>query len=312
MSVPATGMLPTGCRRARGDEHVLLVTDGPAIEVLRATAVGPFTVATAVVGAFAAAATIVIIALQVVSGASRRALLLVWEAATALTALEVLWLLVDGGGFGDRRTVAAMARLLLLVAGAVIEQRGTRRQLAVIAAMGLVTVALGSPAAGTPAALATALTLSLIGVLVVVGIGRLLGARREVGRSFALVLVAALAVPGVLLMVPEPPPTHIERIVVDEVALDLTVSPLEPGPNEVHVYAWQLTGDEVELVSATAQVVGAAGSATGAQRTLFEVTGNHRLSYELELPPGESWVVAVTAVTTDGHPRTATLELEAP
>lgn len=287
---------------------MLLLSQGPAVEVLRATSVGPFAIATAVVGAIAAAATIVVVALQAVPAASPRAVRLVWEAATALSALELLWLLVDGGGPGDRRTLAALARLLLLVAAAVIAQRGTRPQLAAIAALGLLTVALGAPASGTPVALGAALALTLLSVLAVAGIGRLLGARREVGRFAVVVLLVVLAVPGVLLGIPEPPPTHIERVVVDEVALDVTVSPLAPGPNEVHVYAWDDSGDEVELVSATAQVV----AGTGAEQQLFEVTGNHRLSYELELPPAGPWVVAVTAVTTDGRPRTATLELQAP
>lgn len=291
---------------------MLLVSDGPATEVLRATAVGPFTIATVVVGTLAAAATLVVVALLLVPGSSHRVVRLVWESALALGALEVLWLVVDGGGLGDRRTVAALARVLLLVAGALVERHGTRVQLASLASLALLTVAVAMPAAGTPGALGLALAGSVLAVLLVVGVGRLLAGRWALGRVASLTLVAVLAVPGVMFGIPEPPPTHVERVVVDEVALDVTVAPLAPGPNEIHVYAWDAAGDEVALDSASAQVASTSAAAAGSELALFAVSENHQLSYDLELPPGSSWVVTVTAVTTDGSPRTATLELEAP
>lgn len=296
---------------------MLITAAEPAVdvvEVLRGTSAGPLTVAAGLVGAVAAAATVVLVAVLVTGpwaddAGRRSSLRVVWLLAAAATAAELVVLLLDGVGVGDRRPVVAMARLLLLVAGsgALEHLVGSWRWVAVT--LVLVTVPLGLPMVGTAGSLALAVAATAGATALVAVVLRV--ASTHLAGSLALTVGAVAVLVGTFAWfgaAEELPPYHLERVRAGSIALDVTVAPVQPGRNELHVYAWHADGREADLDVASAEVAGAPGT----RHELFEVTANHHLSYVLELPGVGPWELVLTAVTDAGEELHATVSLEAP
>jgi hypothetical protein len=306
------GMLVAG-----GRPGTLLVAAEPevdVVEVLRGTSTGPLTAAAGLTGALAAAATVVLVAALLVGPERTTArgpvtLRLLWLLAAVTTMAELALLLVDGGSVSDRRPVAALARLLLLTAGAGAADRLTRPVRLLAGSLVLLTVPLGLPRVGTPGALLAAVAATAAATAVVAALLRVGSERPRVVLASALAAIAVLT--GTLAWfgtAAELPPYHLERVQAGAIALDVTVAPVQPGRNELHVYAWHPDGREAALDAASAEVVGRPDT----RHDLFAVTANHHLSYVLELPADGPWELALTGVTDDGEELHATVRLEAP
>jgi hypothetical protein len=296
---------------------MLIAAAEPAVdvvEVLRGTSAGPLTVAAGIVGAVAAAATVVLVAVLVTGTGSddarrRSSLRVVWLLAAAATIAELVVLLLDGAGVGDRRPVVALARLLLLVAGggALEHLVGSWRWVA--GGLVLATVPLGSPTVGTTGALALAVAATAGAAALVAVVLRVVST--HVTGSLVLGLGAVAVLAGAFAWygtAEELPPYHLERVQAGAIALDVTVAPVQPGRNELHLYAWHADGREADLAAASAEVAGAPETL----HELFAVTANHHLSYVLELPGGGPWELVLTGVTDAGEELHATVSLEAP
>jgi hypothetical protein len=280
------------------------------VEVLRGTTAGPVTVLAAGLGALAAAATVVLVATLLPRRTRDTGVpAVLWVVAAVATVLELGVLLLDGGAPTDRRPLAAIARLLLLVAGAALRSRpGASARLA-LGALLLLTVPLGLPTAGTAPALAIAVVATGVAVAVTAAVLAAVSARPAAVLAVGLGALAILAVAAFTTGGDERlPPYHLERVVAGDHAFDVTVAPVRPGTNELHLYVWDVDGRAAPLTTARAEVLGAPQTA----HELFEVTPNHHLSYVLELPPGDVWDLALTGETPAGEELRATVRLEAP
>ena len=312
----------------------LATTQPDVVEVLRGAAASDAAVAATYAGTVAGAAVIVAVVALVrrsrAAGGDSRVLsangspstgavtgVMLAASAVALlaTTVELTLLTIDGAGVGDRRPLVAVARLLATV-GIVAGQRlGDADPLAgpvrwAVALTGVVTVPLGAPTLGGVGALGIALTVTVAAIaLAWLGLELCARARPGLAPALSLLVVAALGVPTGLALAPEQvPPYHQQRLAVDDVELDVTVAPVTPGTNELHLYAWDVAGGEVAIDRATVEVVGHEDS----RHQLLAISPNHHLSYALELPPGERWELALDCLTADGRELSATLSLEAP
>lgn len=297
---------------------MLAATELDVAEVLRETAASDAAVAGVVAGTMAAAALVVGIVLVVRErdhlSADTPGLGVVVVLAGSATVVELALLVFDGAAVTDRRPMVAVARLLLIVGAISVQRLPVDDPLVArlpfgLGAGALATVVLGAPALGSAAdvGLALAVTLAAVG-----GAAVLLGLLARGGaRPVAAVAVAVLvlAVPASLALVPDRVPSHHEeRIVVDDVVLDVTVAPLRPGGNEVHLYAWDDAGAPLAVASSSVEVRGHAAT----RHELFVVDPNHHLSYALELPHADAWQLLLTARVEDGPVVDATLDLKAP
>jgi hypothetical protein len=304
MGLALTARLPDG--QAAAAASALTGTTGQgAVEVVRGAAAGPAALAAVVAWAVAAAAVAVLAAAWLAGAERRRVVAPAWMLAVVATLTEVVLLLLDGA-LADRRPAAALARLLFLAIGLVAGEALPRWAQRLLAGMVLLTVPLGAPFAGDPGGVAVASAITLIGVgLAAVGLRA--GARRTHGSTVrTLGLVAVLAALAAVVAWPEPaPPTHRSQQVVAGIVFDVTVAPVAPGDNELHLYARDPAGQPVDLADVTADVAGRPA------HELYPVTRDHWLSYVLELPPGDRWRLTLTAVTTGGDERAVVIDLAA-
>lgn len=286
----------------------------------RGTTVGAAELAGALVGALAGA-TLVVLAVLVVSrrGAPHdRTVRLLWTVATATAAAEVLVLVATAQA--PRRALAVGARLLVLAAGAVVARRdrlppsGERgRHASAIpvggAVLAVLAVPLAAPGAGTPGGLARAGAVTAGGVAAATATVLLARRRPRVLATTSLLLVTVLAAATAWALLPTgPPPYRLERVVADDVTLDVTVAPVAAGTNEIHVYAFDDAGDEVALDEVHVGVVDHPGS----EHTMLRVGPNHHLSYVLELPETSGWELELLAHRPTGGQVRTTLRLERP
>lgn len=283
-------------------------------------------VASAALGATAAA----LAGLLVVAASSR------WSSPRAgwgLAALTALGAVVELGALlfavpdlaaalVDRRIVAGLARLLVIggiVVLLVAASRGGARDWAgapratvgTLAALGLLAVPPGLPQGGGGAGLARAALLTLALAVVVAAAAAVVGRRaprRGPGAAMVAVALVAGVAGGLVVAAPEVAPSHRERLVAQDLALDLTVAPLRPGPNELHVYAWDALGRPATLEGFRAVVDGPDGSTSF---ELYAVSPDHYLSYELLLVGVGPWPLELQAIR-DGTTIRATTVLEAP
>lgn len=298
------------------------------VEVVRGTVAGLTALAAVLAWAVAAAAIAVLAAAVIVLAAAGRApaapaaaaaaaaaapptagrrtvVLPAWALAVAATLTEVVLLLLDGP-WTDRRPTAALARLLLLVLAAVTAGTLPRWAELLLAGLGLLTVALGAPLAGDLGGVAGAGAVTLVGAGLSVAVLWSRGRHRRRSGAITLGLVAVLAVPAALFAWPEPPPpTHRAHLAVDGTVFDVTVAPVAPGRNELHLYARDTDGRPVDLTDVRAQVAGQR------PQELFPVTLDHWLSYVLELPDGDRWRLTLTGVGPDGEDHELVLDLVA-
>jgi len=304
-----------------------LGSDVPAIEpveVLRATAASTLEVSAAIVGGVAAAAVVVLIVLALRRG-GRQPTRLAWALACVASVSQIGLGLADAGSDGltatlaDRRGLAVLARLAALGAAAAVDASSRRgrlsggeRRVALVGlgALAAVSLPLAVPAAGTFAGLLAAIGLTAAAA-VVVSIALVAAARAAITGP-AVTLAVALAVGGGLgvLTLPErAPPYHAERLRDAGAALDITVAPVGPGRNEIHVYAWD-DEDRPLAVDSIEATVSNAGASSGT--AMFAVSPNHHLSYQLDLPEGGPWQLDVTAVLADGGSLRVSTTLEEP
>jgi hypothetical protein len=277
------------------------------VEVVRGTVAAPTALAAVVAWAVAAAAIAVLTAAVSVpaAGGRRPVVLPVWALAVAATLTEVVLLLLDGP-WTDRRPTAALARLLVLALAAATAGTLPRWAERLLAGLGVLTVALGAPLAGDLGGLAVAAAVTLVGTGLSVAVLWSLVRRGRPSGAITLGLVVVLAVPAALFAWPEPPPpTHRAHLAVDGTVFDVTVAPVAPGRNELHLYARDPDGRPVDLADVRAQVAGQRA------QELFPVTPDHWLSYVLELPDGDRWRLTLTGVGPDGEDHELVLELVA-
>lgn len=316
------------------------------VEVLRGSTAGPLLVAAGAAGGAAAGAALVTVASWLVLGRDRdrahardpqyagdharvrdpahardharvRVVQVAGVVALLLTSAEVVLLLADGAGIGDRWLTVVLARLLLLLA--FLERDGHRRARDLLSVPVLASSLLGAPlAAGaspTPVVLSAAVAGLAGSALVLRFATRVPLPRRSAASRPApvpattaiLLLLIAFGVGLATLSTPEAvPPHHQERVVVDGLTFDLTIAPARPGPNEAHLYAFDAAGQPTPVREVSIEVEGAPGTA----HELFEVSPDHHLTYALELPPDSGWRVVFQLTGTDGRART--LELPVP
>jgi hypothetical protein len=277
------------------------------VEVVRGTVAAPTALAAVVAWAVAAAAIAVLAAAVSVpaAGGRRPVVLPAWALAVAATLTEVVLLLLDGP-WTDRRPTAALARLLVLALAAATAGTLPRWAERLLAGLGVLTVALGAPLAGDLGGLAVAAAVTLVGTGLSVAVLWSLVRRGRPSGAITLGLVVVLAVPAALFAWPEPPPpTHRAHLAVDGTVFDVTVAPVAPGRNELHLYARDPDGRPVDLADVRAQVAGQRA------QELFPVTPDHWLSYVLELPDGDRWRLTLTGVGPDGEDHELVLELAA-
>ncbi len=308
------------------------------VEVLRGSTAGPLLVAAGAAGGAAAGAALVTVASWLVLGRGRdrahardpryagdhahardharvRGVQVAGVVALLLTSAEVVLLLADGAGIGDRWLTVVLARLLLLLA--FLERDGHRRARDLLSVPVLASSLLGAPlAAGaspTPVVLSAAVAGLAGSALVLRFATRVPPPRRSAASRPApvpattAILLIAFGVGLATLSTPEAvPPHHQERVVVDGLTFDLTIAPARPGPNEAHLYAFDAAGQPAPVREVSIEVEGAPGTA----HELFEVSPDHHLTYALELPPDSGWQVVFQLTGTDGRART--LELPVP
>ncbi len=294
------------------------------VEVLRATERSPWDLAVVVALGVAAVAVValVVLALRPRVDRARRA---VWTVAVAATVLEVTLQFLAAGGavvvLQERRGLAAVARLLVLVAARILdgevavpaEGDGTTRPGAgttALALVALVTVPVAMPAAGGAGGLLTALVATLVLVATTVVALLLVLRIRPATVLGAVLLVLVIGPVAGVLVAPDPTvDLHAERLVVEGIAFDLTVAPVQSGRNEIHVYTWDADGAPVPFERIDAVVSSAGGTTTS---EMFVVTPNHHLSYALMLPDPGPWEVELSAAPTDGDLLTLRTILELP
>jgi hypothetical protein len=295
---PLLGTTPTAL-------PVAIVPGDGAIEVVRGAVAGPAALAAVVAWAIASAGVAVLVAVAVRGELDRRVAVPAWSLATAATLAELVLLVADGALI-DRRPTAALARLLLLAVAPVATAGPSRRAARWLAGPILLTVPLGAPVAGDLAGVAWAGAVALVTVGLALGVLWVVSRRTRPSSALALGLVAVLAVPIGILAWPEPPPIHRAQTVVDGTVFDITVAPVAPGRNELHLYARDAAGQPVELTDVRAEVAGLP------EQELFPVTADHWLSYVLDLPPGDRWRLTLSGVTTDAEDRVIVLDLVVP
>jgi hypothetical protein len=271
------------------------------VEVVRGTVAGPTALAAVVAWAVAAAAVAVLVAAMTV-GAERRTIIApTWVLAVAATLIEIVLLLLDGA-VTDRRPTAAVARLLLLVVALLADGLPGWPQWP-LAGLVAATVPLGAPFAGGPGGVAVASMVALAGLGLAAAVLSVAARCDRATTILGLGLIAILAVPAALLAWPDPPPIHRAQLVVAGTVFDVTVAPVAPGRNELHLYARDDDGNPVDLTNVRAEVAGRPA------QELFPVTPDHWLSYVLELPPGDRWRLTLAGVTTGGEERELVLDL---
>jgi hypothetical protein len=285
---------------------VAIVPGDGAIEVVRGAVAGPAVLAAVVAWAIASAGVAVLVAVAVRGELDRRVAVPAWWLATAATLAELVLLVADGTALIDRRPTAALARLLLLAVAPVATAGTSRWAARWLAGPILLTVPLGAPVAGDLAGLAQAGAVALVGVGLAFGVLWVVSRRTRPSAALALGLVAVLAVPIGILAWPEPPPIQRVQTVVDGTVFDITVAPVAPGRNELHLYARDAAGQPVALTDVRAEVTGRPA------QELFPVTADHWLSYVLDLPPGDRWRLTLSGVTTDAEDRVIVLDLVVP
>lgn len=292
-------------------------------EVLRETAASGAAVAAVVAGIVAATALVVGVVLVVRerrrpggnsrSQAGATGLAVVAVLVGSATVVEVALLVIDGVTITERRALVAVARLLVLAAAVAVRRVPADDPVLTPLLVGLgtgalATVALGAPALGNATDLGVAVAVTFA-IVIVAGALLELVLRKVTAPAAAVVAVALLATPASLVLAPDRvPPHHQERIVVNDVVLDVTVAPLRPGRNEVHLYAWDGVGRPLTVASTSVEVRGQAAT----RHELFIVSPNHHLSYALELPHADAWQLELTVQVADGPVVDATLDLEAP
>lgn len=223
-----------------------------------------------------------------------------WSGALAAGAVLLTALLAGGAAITDRRVSAAAATVLvaavLLVRERVLDRAAGER--AVLGGVLLLAAAAGAPAAGSPTQLLV--VAAGLGAAVLLTALLLHGVRTWVTHAPALTAAALVLViggpTGWVQARPDLPPYQHQRVVLADAVLDITVAPVAPGRNELHVYAWRSDGAELAVHDLEVTVDGAPSS----RHTLLEVTPNHHLSYVLELPSGEGWTLELTGTTLDG------------
>ena len=298
------------------------------VEVLRATEPSSWDLAVTVALGVAAVAVValVVLALRQRVDRARRA---VWTVAVVATVLEVTLQFLAAGGtvavLQERRGLAALARLLVLVAVRILgapstastagssEDPGTTRPGPGVLALSLValaTVPVAMPAAGGADGLLTALVTTVVLVAAVVAaLLIVLRIRPATVLGIALLVLVAGPVAGVLIAPDPAVDLHAERLIVEGIAFDLTVAPVQPGRNEIHVYTWDEDGAPFPLERIDTVVSSAGGSTTS---EMFVVAPNHHLSYALMLPEPGPWEVELSAARTDGALLTLRTTLELP
>ena len=302
---------------------MLAATELDVAEVLRETAASGAAVAAVVAGTTAAAAIVVGVALiaherrradPTPPGRTGPAVLGAAATLTVLaTVVELTLLLLDGAAITDRRPLVAVARLLVLAAAMELHRLPADDPIATRLPVGLgvaalATVALGAPTLGSAIGVAVAVAVTLAATLLAAALLALLRPR-VAPLAAAVSVIALLALPTSWALVPDRvPPHHEERLVIDDVVLDVTVAPLRPGGNEIHLYAWDSDGTPLAVASTAVEVRGHAES----RREFFVVSPNHHLSYALELPHADVWQLELTSRIVDGPVVDATLDLEAP
>lgn len=248
------------------------------------------------------------------------------------SAVELVLLLVDGAAATDAWPAVALVRLLLLVGLALLPDplhgpgdRRTAQRAHGVAGPAAVAVALTAGLAATsvlgapratgalqtgPVAFAllsgaTLLAAALAAVLVRAA------ARRGDGSAIAaaLALVAGLAVPTALALVPDQVPPHQQtQLSVGALTLDLTVAPARAGTNEFHLYAFGTDRQPAPVHDVIVEVEGHPDT----RHELLPVSVDHHLSYVLELPARPPVTLRVTLVDEDDQARSVTWGLEAP
>jgi hypothetical protein len=295
----APGTAPSGFPLA-------VVPGDGAVEVVRGAVAGPAALGSVVAWATAGAAVVVLVA-AVLLGAERRSVIApAWWIAVAATLTELVVLLLDGA-VTERRPTAALARLLLLAVGLVAAGGLPRWTELVVTVLLLLTVPLGAPLAGDLDGVAVAAGLALLELGLALAVLWVVTRRAQPGTGIALGLVTVLALPAAALAWPAAPPlVHRAQVVADGTVVDVTVAPVAPGRNELHLYARDAAGQPVGLTDVRAEVAGLPS------QELFPVTPDHWLSYVLDLPPGDRWRLTLTGATTDGEERSIVLDLVAP
>lgn len=235
-----------------------------------------------------------------------------WATALVGAVVQVAMLLAGGATLTDRRFSAAVATLLvaavLLTRGATTAPVTGERVL--LGGAVLVATAAGAPTAGDP--LQLLLVAAAIGAAVLLTALLLRTVRTPTARAPALTAVALVLVLGTpagwLQARPSLPTYQHERVVLGDVVLDITVAPVAPGRNELHLYTWHPDGTELAVHDVEVVVDGEPLS----RHPLLEVTPNHHLSYVLELPPGSGWTLGLTGATLDGSRLHHDLEVTPP
>lgn len=290
-------------------------------EILRATSVSDAGVVAIVAGIVAGSAMLVGVALTARrpralfdparAGATTFAVVAVIAGAASVVELGVL--VVDGAAATDRRPLVAVARLLVLAAALTLHRLPpddpvVARARGPLGIAAWATVALGAPALGSALHVSVAFGVASVAMLVA-GLLLMLLTRRVAAPAAAALTCLFLAVPAAFILAPDRvPPYHEERIVIDDVVLDVTVAPVQPGRNELHLYAWDGSGIPLAVATTSMELTGHLET----REELFVVSPNHHLSYALMLPQADSWQLRLTVqVAEDGPAVTATLDLEA-
>jgi hypothetical protein len=302
-----------------------VVSAAPAIdtvEVLRAIDRSGWDLAATIALGVAAAAIVVLLLLALQERGPGR---IVWVVSMMATGAELVFQVVGAGVsvsiLLQPRGLAALARLIVLAAMLVIEVAPARSNTMTVAGgrrfamvglslVALATVPLAMPGAGAPGGIVHALGLTL-GLTATLTVLHLLAARLRVpATAGTLVLVlAAGSLTGVLATPDRDIDHHTERVVVGGVAFDLTVAPVRPGRNELHLYAWGGDGEPHPLSRVDALVASPSGSTTS---EMYAVTPNHHLSYQLMLPDPGPWELELSAHRDGGEPLILRTTLETP
>lgn len=292
------------------------------VEVLRGTAASSLLVAASVAGIFAAVATVLAVAAWWAvprTSPGRRSSRWLLEVAFATSTLELTLLLLDGASLTGRWTVVAVVRLLLLAGmgllatpaddghadeAAASNAAATRGVGVALSVALLATSVLGAPTAtgalpAGPSGLAIATGLALALVVATLAMLRWAAPRgTTVVLAGPLVLLLVVAAPAALATAPDRIPPHQQaQLTVDGLTLDVTVAPVQPGTNELHVYAFGSDGRPAQLAEVIVEVVGEPDS----RHQLFPVSPDHHLSYVLELPTGTAWEIQLALVDTNGR-----------
>ena len=250
-----------------------------------------------------------------------------WWLATLASLLEVVLLVADllatdavpgpGAAVIARRPVLVVVRLAALAMVAVVHRRrdllsARERSLALgfLAVAVTSTVVLDSPRQGSLRAVIVNAGLAAAGIVLAAIVALLLHERRPdlrgrgAGALVPLVAVVALSWP---LADPPTSTTLASRVVAfDDGTFDVTVTPAQPGPNAVHLYAFD--EQRAPIPVSGGRLVPASG-----QPVRFLSAGtNHLIAYGVGLDEHRSWGLAIEVDTEDGRVLVAHTEIEAP